>query len=116
MPMPTKLKVLLVLMAISVGLDLLTGKWFAAVINGLLALGVLKGSEGTRVIVMVLAGLGLVGSVVMGLLSMAVLGILGVLVAAIGAGQSGFTLWCLMQGDVQDWMYKRTLPASVRDL
>jgi hypothetical protein len=114
--MPTKLKVLLVLMAISVGLDLLTGKWFAAVINGLLALGVLKGSEGTRVIVMVLAGLGLVGSVLMGLLSMAMLGILGMFAAAIGAGQSAFTLWCLMQGDVQDWMYKRTLPASVRDL
>jgi hypothetical protein len=116
MPMPQKLKILLVLMALSAGLNLLTGHWLLALLGVALAVGVLKGSEGTRVIIMVLAGLGLVGSAVGGLLSLAMLGIIGLFAAGLGVAQHGFTLWCMTSADVQGWMYKRSLPDSVREL
>jgi hypothetical protein len=112
--MPSKVKILLVLMALSVGLNLISGKWFSAIIGVLLALGVVKGSEGTRVIVMGLSALGFIFSalVLLGGLLSPVFFVAG----ALGAAQSGFTVWCLMSAEVQDWMYKRSLPESVRDL
>jgi hypothetical protein len=114
--MPPKLKVLLVLMALSVGFNLIGGKWLSVIMGVLLALGVLKGSEGTRMIVIGFSALGLIFA---GLTLFVAIGFFQPIVflaGLLGAAQSGFTLWCLMSADVQDWMYKRSLPDSVRDL
>ena len=114
MPVPAKLKILMVLMALSIGFNLIGGKWFSALIGALLMLGVFKGSEGTRVIVI---GFSLLGLVFSGLTLLAgFLSPLLFIAGALGVAQSGFTVWCLMSAEVQDWMYKRSLPENVRDL
>ena len=112
--MPTKLKVLTALMVLSVGLDLVTEKWVVAVLHGLLLLGVIKGNEGVRSLLMLLAMLGLISGVVvlaMGAVAFGT-GYKAMFIFAsglLGMAQAGFMLWCLRQEDVQRWMFHRSL-------
>ena len=119
--MPTKLKVLLALLAISILANLAAGLagsvagWVSVLVNGILFVGVLKGKEGARNILMGLAVLGFFGAafaLLVGFLSLAAeptLGIVAISVGGFSAFQNGYCLWCLRQWDVQRWMFNRSL-------
>jgi hypothetical protein len=123
--MPTKLKALLVLLAVSILMNVATGLsgslsgWLGALINVILFLGVVRGKEGARNLLMMLAGIGLMFSifaVLVGILALASApnplgGIVVLFAAAFALGQNGFCLWCLRQPDVQHWMYQKSLGA-----
>jgi hypothetical protein len=106
--MPVKLTVLLVIIALVTGINLANGRYAAAAVNSLFALGVLLGGEKVRVFVMGLSMLGCVAAVLYAGLSINTLGVFGLFLAGLGALQYGLTVWCLMQADVQDWRLKRT--------
>lgn len=72
--MPAKLTVLIVLFGTSALFNLVTGHWFAALINVLLTVGLAVGSEGSRVIIM---GLSFLGIAIAGFGAVASLGLLG---------------------------------------
>jgi hypothetical protein len=112
--MPGKLKVAVALMVLSAGMNFLAAKWLSVLIVIALIIGVLRGSEGSRVIVLGFGVLGFIASVVTILLGLG--HPLPMIVGLFGAAQSGFTVYCMNDGAVQDWMYKRSLPDSVRDL
>ncbi len=113
--MPTKLKVLVGLMGLSIALNIASQSWISVIIGGLLLFGVLKGSEGVRNILMFFAVIGLLfgvfAMVTTGALLIASGGLAGI-VARGGLGvsmdESAFLLWCLSQKDVQMWMFHRS--------
>lgn len=112
--MPGKLKVLVGLMGLSIVLALIGQSWVSAIINILLLVGVLKGSEGVRNILMILAFIGLcfgafalITSAAL-LLAAGPLGLIGLGGVAVSIAQNGFLLWCLTQQDVQAWMFHRS--------
>src|SRR5580704_3862283 len=120
-PMPTKLKVLLGVMAFGVLLNLAHGlmgsgtSWASAALGALLAFGVLRGSEGVRTLLIGLAALGLLfgGLGFLGGLALAATGTLAgitiLMASLINVGQNGYMIWCLRQQDVQHWMFNKSL-------
>jgi hypothetical protein len=119
--MPGKLRALLVVMGLAVlwnvGVGLMGGgtAWVSAVIGVLLAVGVLRGNEGVRTLLIGLAALGLLFGAIGILLGLAIAAtgsLAGIAVlggSVIGAGQNAFTIWCLRQTDVQHWMFNKSL-------
>jgi hypothetical protein len=119
--MPTKLKVLVALMALSIVLDVVNESWVMAVLHALLLLGVIRGNEGVRTLLMLLATIGLLAGgfvLVVAVIALTAGGALGTAVAAlfggaVGLGQAAYMLWCLRQADVQTWMFHRSLNLDV---
>ncbi len=115
--MPTKLSVVLAFLAISAFANLLGGSWFALALNAASIVGVMRGSEMVRRILIGLSGLGAVMSGFGLLLSFATAGegsdfaMTVFVVSALGLGQTGYTIWALNQPDVQAWMFQRSLSA-----
>ncbi len=112
--MPTKLKVLVGLMGVSILLALASSFWVSALINTLLLIGVLRGNEGVRWLIQVFAFIGLcygIFVVAMGIGTVALAGFLGIIVLGTGAfsvAHNAFLIWCLRQQDVQSWMYHKS--------
>ncbi|MBI5548114.1 MAG: hypothetical protein HY901_29895 [Deltaproteobacteria bacterium] len=118
--MPTKLKVLAVLMSLSSITNLAQGKWIVAMVGAAMLVALLRGSDGIRTVLMGLAGLALVVIPVQMLMAFSALRSLGAVgigfnysvwlggVGALGMASAGFMLWCLGQDDVQSWMFERT--------
>jgi len=119
--MPGELKVVLGLMAFSILINVVQGaagngmSWVSAALNTLLAVGVLRGNEGVRTLLIGLAALGLLFGA-LGLLGGVALaatgslaGIVVLLASALGVGQNGFMIWCLRQPHVQQWMFNKSL-------
>ncbi len=119
--MPTKLKVLLGLIGTSILMNVVGGiagssvSWVSALLNVILFIGVLKGSEGARTILMGMAALGLLfGGIgllvsILALAASPILGLVLVIVTGFACAQNGYSLWCLQQYDVQKWMYDKSL-------
>ena len=115
--MPTKLIVLLALMAVSVGTNLFTGRFLAAIIGGLLIAGVFSGSDSVRKLLIVLAWIGIafgvVGLVMLVLAGASGLGgalaFFGLIGIAYAVACNGFFVWCLAQDDVRDWMFRKSM-------
>jgi hypothetical protein len=118
--MPTKLKVLVGLFGVAILLSVLTQSWVSAGIQILLLLGVLKGNEGVRTLLIGAAFLGICGNIYA--LAMAAMIVAGnalplvsvTVIAMIATGVLGifeciFFIWCLRQPDVQSWMFKKTM-------
>ncbi|HTQ45162.1 MAG TPA: hypothetical protein VMI75_20520 [Polyangiaceae bacterium] len=132
--MPNKLKVLIGLIGIGMlgslasGLQGSTSGWLSFLLDAALLAGVLKGKEGARNFLMLLAVLGLLGGVfgvVLTLIAVLAGGVHGgselLLVFAIGGvsvlvlAQNAFALWCLSRRDVQNWMFQKSLGAMGAD-
>jgi hypothetical protein len=114
--MPTKLKILVGLLGLSIALALVSMSWVTAVVNALLLLGVLKGNEGVRTLLIMLGALGLCGNAIVFIVAAlglangyAVLALIAVAAGLLGTAQCGYFIWCLQQRDVQRWMFKRTM-------
>jgi len=114
--MPTKLKVLIGVLGVSIALALLSQSWISAVLNVLILIGVLRGSEGVRTILIGLGILGLFGNAfVFVVAAMAIAtggvlqGLVAVLAGLLGTAQCAFFIWCLRQRDVQFWMFHRSM-------
>ncbi len=119
--MPSELRVLVGLLGFAVALGvvgLVAGGegWINLIVNAVMLVALLRGSEGARellllgaVIGVVTHGIGVVAAV--GLLDPAV----GV-VSLIGMGSAVFTFWCLRLPSVQRWMLARTLGVDVDEL
>ncbi|MBX7117240.1 MAG: hypothetical protein K1X64_23180 [Myxococcaceae bacterium] len=118
--MPNKLKVLISLQVISAFLNLILTKWIAAGVGIALLIGLVKGHEGVRTILIGLNFIGLAVMVFMGIATFSAIGhTVGQIafgVAMLGVAHTSFSIWCLQQPDVQDWMYKKSLPEGLRDL
>lgn len=106
--MPGKLVVVVVLMAIGIALNLLSGSLLSAGINIALLVGVLVGNDGVRTFlrglavlqiiwaIVILAGVGAhVGKTVL------------VIAAVIGIASPAYLLWALGQNDVREWMFRK---------
>lgn len=131
--MPNKLRVLIGLIAVGMlgslwnGIGGSTAGWLSLVLNAFLLLGLVKGKEGARTFLMLLAGIGvLVG--VFGVVIFAIAASVAhssrsdlMALAAIGAtsllvlAQNAFALWCLSRRDVQQWMFRKSLGAMGED-
>jgi hypothetical protein len=127
--MPNKLKVLVGMIGLGMLLSLVGGMrgsasgWLSFLFDLLLLLGVLKGKEGARNLLMLLAVLGLLtGAFGVILAVIAGSSIAGggsssdwiavgaiVLTSLVILIQNGFALWCLSRRDVQNWMFQRSL-------
>lgn len=125
--MPGKLVVVLALLSLnlllSAGNVALEGVGLNVVglaINAFLIYGVVRGNESIRKILIGLSWLGLIfsglGLVLLVPLMAVSLGTVGGMVAlatlAIGVVRCGYTIWALNQGDVQSWMFKKSLGAA----
>jgi hypothetical protein len=119
--MPTKLKILVALLALSVALSLVARSWIGAGVQLLYLIGLLKGREGIRSWLIVLAYAGIFAYltalalaalvVIGGGLSTGALPVTLVLLplGALGVGQCVFCIWCLKQPDVQKWMFDKSI-------
>jgi hypothetical protein len=126
--MPNKLKVLVGMIGLGMLLSLVGGLrgsasgWVSFLFDLLLLLGVLKGKEGARNLLMLFAVLGLLTGVFGIVLAlMAAPSVVGgstsdwIAIVAIALTslviliQNGFALWCLSRRDVQNWMFQRSL-------
>jgi hypothetical protein len=127
--MPNKLKVLVGMIGLGMLLSLVGGLrgsasgWLSFLFDLLLLLGVMKGKEGARNLLMLFAVLGLLtgafgvilaviaGSSVAGGGSSSDWIAIGaiVLTSLVILIQNGFALWCLSRRDVQNWMFQRSL-------
>jgi hypothetical protein len=114
--MPDKLKVLVALLVLSTVLAAVGQRWISLAVNLLLLVGVLKGSEGARTALMLLAVLGMFGAAFFAVVGGIALGagggtaaIIAFVAALFAAGVNGFMLWCLRQGDVQHWMFHKSM-------
>jgi len=105
MPMPGKLKILLALMALSIGSSLVGRSWFSAAISVAIAIGLFIGNETVRKVVLFFSALGLVFAA----LSMLTFHPLAFVAGAVAALQSGFTVFCLTSADVKTWMFTKKL-------
>jgi hypothetical protein len=107
--------------SVAAGLQGSSAGWVALLLDAVLLLGVLKGKEGARNLLMLLAVGGLLvgafGAVLVGLVLVAGHvsgGDLGVVLLMLAGTtivllQNGFALWCLSRRDVQSWMFQRSL-------
>ena len=100
--MPTKLKVFVGVSAALIVLSLLTGSWVSAVLHSLLLIGVLRGNDGVRTLLIGLAFLSVCAQAVVlaiaGMLLMnglALAAVIAVGVAACGAASATSTIWYL---------------------
>jgi hypothetical protein len=114
--MPTKLKVLVGLLGLSILLAGVSSSWVSLVLNILLLIGVLRGSEGVRGLLIGLAVLGLAGNAFVFVIAAAALaqgsGLVGAVALGagiIGTAQCVYFIWCLRQRDVQSWMFRRKM-------
>jgi uncharacterized membrane protein YadS len=120
--MPSKLKVLIGLLAVSIVLAVVSQSWFVVGLNALLLIGVLKGNEGVRTLLIGLGFLGICGNAAIMILA-AMVGTAGndlialvvMATGVFGIFQSGFFIWCLRQADVQSWMFRKTMGMDVAD-
>jgi hypothetical protein len=128
--MPTKLKILIALIAVFGIVNLAQGAWLAAAFDAVLLLGLFKGSEGMRNIMMLLGWLGI--ALASFLLFFAVMAAfttteadlvrsaipdsgapprasvwIGVGVGMATLATNAFYVWCLSRADVQHWMFRR---------
>jgi len=132
--MPKKLLALVVLMAIGLALDgtelVLTEfpvrKLIVSAVHVALLIGVVRGNEGTRGLMIVLGWLGLGASLLLGarLLSLDVGRLFDVapLLASISVGGllfgvafCAYMIWCLGQDDVKRWMYRRSMGGGAEE-
>lgn len=124
--MPAKLKVLLGLLAVAISFNLLGAVLAGSVssmislgVNMLLLVGVLRGKEGARNILIGLAILGLAFGgffLIIGVIALStgrpqdiVEGTVVVLSSGFVLFQCGFFIWCLRQRDVQHWMFQKSM-------
>jgi hypothetical protein len=118
------LKALFALFTSSVLLQILAGLagstlgWVGAACSGLLMLGLWKGKEGIRNVLILFAVVNLPVSVPVFLIGLAHLGEAPVLAGALALGgllaitQNGYCIWCLRQRDVQRWMFRRSMGSA----
>jgi hypothetical protein len=119
--MPAKLRVLVIVMGVGILLNIAQGLagsgmgWVSGVVGAALIVGVLRGSEGVRTLLIGLAALGLVFGAIglaLGVAVMALGALVGVLLvggSAVSVGQNAFMIWCLRRPDVQQWMFNKSL-------
>lgn len=121
--MPSKLKLLLGLLGLSVVVNMLMGHWLAFAVDLGLLIGVAKGNDAVRGLLTTLAWLGLVSSsmtllfgvfgfvaaIDAGAVETLAARVVPMVVGASGAAEAGFFIWCLRQRDVQTWMFDRSL-------
>ena len=119
--MPGKLVVVLVLYAIAILLSAITGTWLAAAIQIGCFIGLMKGNDMVRKIVIFFNALGLAWVVVQGVQLISLLntisaldgsavaaaGMLGFGVLAFSFVASAFTIFALTRSDVKQWMLYR---------
>ncbi|PJB33972.1 MAG: hypothetical protein CO108_29685 [Deltaproteobacteria bacterium CG_4_9_14_3_um_filter_63_12] len=117
--MPNKLLVLVILMALQILLHIVAmstmkgnvpvSDYLGLAINIGLLVGILKGSESVRMIVMFFAGVGvIIGAIaLLGLLSFAQASAVMWLTVVLSLAGPIFILWCLTRDDVIHWMSRR---------
>ena len=118
--MPLKLKILLALIAMNSVLAIVTQSWVTLTINVLLAIGIVRGSEGVRTLLIILALLGLAGNALMLFVALQAVAAVGldafgvtiITTTAIGTAINGYFFWCLRQWDVQSWMFHRKMKGA----
>jgi len=115
-PAPGKVKFLLGAMAalaiLDVGFFATGGGWtslFFAAVKVALIIGVLKGSEGVRIIVMGLAALSMIYGIVLVIAALSMgLGMRVPVFGILSIAWPAYMIWCLRCRDVQEWMFSRT--------
>lgn len=116
--MPTKLKVLMGMFAVSGLINAVTGHWLFLAYAVLVCLGIASGHDGLRTLFRLAAGAGTLFYV--GVAVLTILAGLGggfglaqfavvMAFATFGALSGGFSYWCLGEQDVQRWMYVRSM-------
>jgi len=119
--MPTKLRMIVLLLVLALGLDailLATGDadaGLALLMNGLILIGLLTGKDGARTFVIGLSYLSLVSSAAFPLYVLlaskhlpSIGPILGLVIGAgLGFASAAYTIWALKQSDVREWMFRR---------
>lgn len=115
--MPTKLLVLLGILGLNLLLNFYNATqvggiaWAPVVVGALMIVGIAKGSEGARTIMIAFAALGLVLAAI-GLPAALSYGEPALVAGnAIAVAVNGFAIWCLTRPDVQSWMLKSSLGA-----
>jgi len=100
--------VVVVLMAIGVVLNLVSGAILSAVIGTVLVLGVLAGNDGVRKFLRGLAAIQILWAVIVLASASGKVGSQVLLIAAVFAiGIPALMIWTLGQDDVRDWMFRK---------
>jgi len=127
-PVPTHAKVLSVLLALNVGLNVLpllgphTGQQYVTIaIAVLLLVGFLKGSEGARTLLLIGAGINVIFGafgLIAALPAMSASGTAGLILVASGAYSLAvglYMMWALRNQEVMQWMLNRSLGGALDD-
>ena len=115
--MPNSVRLLLALLSLSAILAGINGEWLGLALDIALIVGVLRGSEFVRKVMLGVAWLNIV--VVVGMaVSLGAIGqlhavdwVLLIGGAALQVVTGLFVVWCLRRWDVQQWMYNRATGA-----
>ncbi len=125
MKMPGKVIAVIVLLVLAIVIDGIaqavsgkveTGFVVGVVIRGLLIFGLLKGSEGVRMLLKAFAWAGIfVSGLALILLLTAAYGVfpLAIVGALIGVASNGFVIFALADPGVQAWMFSRSVGGSI---
>lgn len=123
--MPSKIVAVIIVMILSVILNLSGAldagevdgtTWVGIIIQGLLILGLLKGSEGVRMIVIIFATIGVFFGGIGIILAMGTIG-LTLLTAGliVSTAANMFVLYALQAPEVKQWMFERSVGGRAAD-